>query len=91
MERMRADLLNAAAKAVRLYPNHAPLHAELAEASAATGRFAEAAREARSALQLDHAIARHPDKRLPKRLRKRLEEEEAGWRERAQSVRPVAK
>jgi hypothetical protein len=91
MERMRADLLNAAAKAVKLYPNNAPLHAELAEASAATGRFAEAAREARSALQLDDAIARHPDKRLPKRLRKRLEEEEARWRERAQSVRSVAK
>jgi O-antigen ligase len=80
--RMRADLVNAAAKAVQLYPANAALHAELAEACAATGRFDIAAREARAALRLDTQMP-HPDKKLPDALRARLRAAEPKWTEQA--------
>jgi hypothetical protein len=78
LPRMQNDLLNAAAKAVKLYPNNAPLHAELAEAAAAVGRYADAAREARAALRLDDLMP-HQDKKLPEAVRKRLREQEPVW------------
>jgi O-antigen ligase len=78
LPRMQNDLVNAAAKAVKLYPNNASLHAELAEAAAAIGRFDLAAREAREALRLDR-LTPHQDKKLPDAERKRLREQEPVW------------
>jgi hypothetical protein len=86
LPRMRNDLANAAAKAVSLYPSNATLHAELAGASAAIGRFDVAAREAREALRLD-AITPHDDKKLSAPLRKELAEKEPLWRTEASKNR----
>lgn len=78
LEALRSDLANAAAKAVLLYPTSAPLNAELAEATAALGRYTEASRYAREALRL-HALTPHADKKLPDKVRDRLKAAEPRW------------
>ncbi len=61
---LRSTIAKATRQAVRLYPTSAALRAELAQASADLGMYADAAAEARVALQLD-AITPHLDKKLP--------------------------
>jgi hypothetical protein len=75
---LQADLANAAAKAVALYPSDARLHAELAEAAAAIDRKADAARHAREALRLD-ARTPHADRKLPEAQRNRLRAALPDW------------
>lgn len=75
---LQLDLANAAARAVVLYPNDARLHAELAEAAAAIGRYDEAARQAREALRLD-ALNPHADRKLADDVRVRLRESLPRW------------
>jgi hypothetical protein len=75
---LRNEYINAAARAVELYPTNATLRADLAQACSADGRFAEAARQAREALRLD-AITPHRDKKLKKPVRERLKTELPRW------------
>ncbi len=76
--RLRADVVHATRTASRLYPTHATLHAELAEASADIGMIPDAVREAREALRLD-GITPHQDKKLPDAVRKGLEARLPAW------------
>lgn len=71
--------VNALAHAVRLYPTSAGLRAELAEASADAGRWADAVREAEVALDLD-GRTKHQDKRLTDGVRRHLFEGLPKWR-----------
>ena len=73
-----ADAVHATRTASRLYPTHATLHAELAEASAAIGMIPDAMTEAREALRLDR-LTPHLDKKLPDAVRKRIEAQLPAW------------
>ena len=72
-------LVNAASRAVALYPTSARLRAGLADVAAESGRYADAARQAREALRLD-ALTPHQDKKLPAAIRSRLKAAEPAWR-----------
>lgn len=73
LEFLHREALNAAAKAVSLYPNDANLNARLAEAAALMNRPKDAAWHARQALSLDAATP-HDDKKLTDSLRSRMRE-----------------
>jgi O-antigen ligase len=75
---LRGEYINAAARAVDLYPTNASLRADLAQACSADDRFGEAARQAREALRLD-ALTPHLDKKLTKSVRERLKTELPRW------------
>ena len=75
---LRNEYINAAARAVDLYPTSASLRADLAQACSADSRFDEAARQAREALRLD-ALTPHLDKKLTKSVRDRLNAELPNW------------
>jgi hypothetical protein len=79
---LQASIVEATRTASRLYPTNATLHARLAEASAAMSMFHDAMTEAEESLRLD-ALTPHLDKKLPDSMRKRLEAELPGWREKA--------
>lgn len=70
---VRNELVNSLAKASRLYPNNAKLRANLAFACVGAGRSAAAAREAKTALQLDD-LNPHVEKKLTPDERKRIGE-----------------
>ena len=63
----QGKVVAATRRASRLNPTNAPLHARLAEASAAISMYRDAASEAEEALRLDR-ITPHLDKKLPDRV-----------------------
>jgi tetratricopeptide (TPR) repeat protein len=75
---LRQARMEALARASTLYPTNVRLHADLADALAALGQFALAAREGREALRLD-ALTPHADKKLHAAARKRLGEDVPRW------------
>ena len=87
--RLRADVVHATRTASRLYPTHATLHAELAQASAEISMIPDAVREAREALRLDR-LTPHLDKKLPDDLRKRLEAQLPAWEQSASDAETSA-
>jgi hypothetical protein len=76
------DRLRAAGRAVAIYPSSPVLHAELARANVAVGRFAAAVDEAKTALMFD-AYTPHADKKLGPAVRQELERELDTWRRQA--------
>ena len=78
---LRARVADALKHSIPLYPTSALLRAEYAEALAELDRFPEAAAEGAEALRLDEVARRaeHFDKRMPKPIRERLQEELPRW------------
>lgn len=68
--------IEAFAEATRLYPNHALVHARLAQALSDAGQNVDAAHQAAEALRL-HEITPHRDQKLPDELVRRMRELEA--------------
>jgi hypothetical protein len=75
---LKGNVVEGLRTASRLNPTAAILHAQVAEASAHIGVFADAAREANEALRLDR-LTPHADRKLPATLRKRLENQLPAW------------
>jgi hypothetical protein len=75
---LQANAVEALRTATQLNPTSAILHAQLAEASAQIGVFADAATEAKQALRLDR-LTPHADRKLPQALRRRLESQLPAW------------
>ncbi len=80
--RYQGKIVAATRRASRLNPTNAQLHARLAEASAAISMYRDAVTEAEEALRLDR-ITPHLDKKLPDRVRSRLEGRLSDWKERS--------
>jgi O-antigen ligase len=80
--RYQGKIVSATRMASRLNPTSAPLHARLAEASAAISMYRDAVTEAEEALRLDR-ITPHLDRKLPDSVRARLEARLADWKERS--------
>lgn len=85
---LKSTIAKATRQAVRLYPTSASLRAELAQASEDIGMHADAATEAKVALQLD-AMMPHADKKLPNNLRSYLESHVMVWEEQAKAPPPA--
>ena len=84
---LRQDLLRTSARAVEIYPNNAPLRADLADAAAEAGDFDLAARQAEQALRL-HGQTPHLDKQLPADRKTRLESQLLQWKQQFTSQNP---
>jgi tetratricopeptide (TPR) repeat protein len=87
---LRAEIVEAARDATRLYPSSADLHAELAEASAAISMYQDAVTEASEALRLDQ-LTPHLDRKLPDAVRTRLTAQIPSWSQSAASMTPTIK
>jgi hypothetical protein len=84
----RGNVVEAARNATRLYPTNASLHALLAESSADMNLYPDAVAEAEEALRLDR-LTPHADKKLPRSVRKRLEDQLPVWRTSAQGMKSL--
>ena len=77
---LRQDLVRTYAMAVDIYPNNAPLRADLAEAAAEAGDFGLATRQAEEALRL-HEQTPHLDKQLQAPRKASLESRIPDWKQ----------
>ena len=80
--RLRGEMVKSTRTATRLNPTSTELHARLADASAEISMFQDAVDEATEALRLDR-LTPHLDKKLPEKVRKRLEALIPKWSENA--------
>ncbi len=80
--RLRGEMVKSTRTATRLNPTSTELHARLADASAEISMFQDAVDEATEALRLDR-LTPHFDKKLPEKVRKRLEALIPTWSENA--------
>ncbi len=86
LTRLRADRLDALRRLARLDPTNVTVHAQLADALADSGHYAEAVREADRAFELDR-ITPHLDRKLPAEVRDRLQRTRTDWRDQSTSKR----
>jgi hypothetical protein len=82
-------IVKATRNAAKIYPTDATLRAELAQASADIGMYADAVREANQAILLD-GLTPHLDKKLPKGMKSNLESQIPTWETRAKEPPPKA-
>jgi hypothetical protein len=80
--RLRGEMVKSTRTATRLNPTSTELHARLADASAEISMYQDAVDEATEALRLDQ-LTPHLDKKLPEKVRKRLESLIPTWKENA--------
>jgi hypothetical protein len=80
--RLRGEMVKSTRTAARLNPTSTELHARLADASAEISMYQDAVDEATEALRLDR-LTPHRDKKLPEKVRKRLEALIPTWSENA--------
>jgi hypothetical protein len=78
---LKSKIVSATRNAARLYPTSAAIRAQLAQASADLGDYADALAEAEVALKLS-ALTPHLDKKLPELLVKELEAKIPEWTDR---------
>ena len=85
---LKTTIVKACRWAARIYPTGATIRAELAQASADIGMYADAIREGKQALQLDE-LTPHLDKKLPKSVRSYIEAQIPRWEEKAKEPPPA--
>ncbi len=86
---LKATIVKACRRAAAIYPTSAGLRAELAQASAEIGMYADAVLEAKQALKLD-GMTPHEDKKLTPKLRGYLAGQLPGWQAQADAPPPKA-
>jgi hypothetical protein len=80
--RLRGEIVKSTRTATLLNPTSSELHARLADSSAEINMYQDAVDEANEALRLDR-LTPHLDKKLPEKVRKRLEALIPTWSENA--------